>query len=108
MKHYEELESKLGQPSPVGYSMEQLATAARSFGAQTLGVETSLDNLVRRPNRFVCIALLKQGHFVNVYDIAEDRVYFADPPELRQAGLDAFRSIWTGRARCHLGQADSG
>jgi ABC-type bacteriocin/lantibiotic exporter with double-glycine peptidase domain len=98
IKNYKELEDKLGQPSPLGYSMEQLAEAARGFGAHALGVETSLGNLRLRPNRCVCIALLKEGHFVNLYDITDDRVYLVDSPETRQVGLDGFRAIWTGKA----------
>ena len=98
LKNYKELEDKLGQPGEFGYSMEQLSEAARSFGAYSLGVETSLENLRRRPRRFVCIALLKQGHFVNLYDATDDRVFLVDPPNLRQVGLDGFRATWTGKA----------
>ena len=97
-KDYQELEGKLGQPGPFGYSMEQLAEAARGFGAQARGVETSLENLRSRPDRFACIALLKEGHFVNIYDITDDRVFLVDPPETRQVGLDSFRAIWSGKA----------
>lgn len=98
VKDLEELETKLGQPSQLGYSIEQLSEAARGFGAKTLGVETSLENLRSRPNRFICIALLKQGHFVNLYDVTDERVYLIDPPNQRQVGLDGFRAIWTGKA----------
>ena len=46
------LEAKLGQPSRAGYSMLQLAEAARSYGAYVEGVETNLDALSRRRGRF--------------------------------------------------------
>lgn len=98
IKDYKALEKELGQPSSLGYSMDQLANAARKQGAHSLGVSTSLENLKLRPNRLVCIALLKQGHYVNLYDISDDRAYLIDPPSQREVGLDAFRAAWTGKA----------
>lgn len=96
---FEELEARLGQPTSLGYSLQQLEAAAKDLGAFTLGVETSLGNLLRRPGRFACIALLERsGHFVCVYDADEDHVYLIDPPESRKSARDAFSAVWSGKA----------
>jgi ABC-type bacteriocin/lantibiotic exporter with double-glycine peptidase domain len=96
---FKDLESKLAQPSQMGFSMQQLAEAASSFGAHTLGVETSLDHLERRPGRFVCVALLeKKGHYVCIYDVDESSVFLVDPPDRRTVSRDAFAKLWSGKA----------
>lgn len=98
IKKYEEVETKLGQPGRLGYSMEELAKVAKSYGASVQGVDSNLDNLMQRTGRFACVALLDRAHFVNVYDVHDGRVYVVDPPSQREIPVDAFRQIWTGKA----------
>jgi hypothetical protein len=96
--NYQTVEAKIGQPGSFGYSMDQLAVTARSFGAHVEGVEISLDALQRIPGRFSCIALLDKGHFVNIAEIADGRVFVIDAPNSRSVAADAFRVIWGGKA----------
>ncbi len=95
---FSDVEARLGPPSRMGYSMEDLAKGARGFGASTVGVETTLESLEHRPGRFACIALLERGHFVNVYDVRDGKVFLIDAPGSREAAADAFRTVWGGRA----------
>ena len=94
-----ELETKLGQPGPMGFSMKQLAEVAEQYGAYTLGMDTSLDHLERRRGRFACIALDEnRGHFFCISDIDSKSVHLVDPPERRVVSRDAFGRLWKGRA----------
>jgi len=96
---YDDLEAKLGQPSQLGYSLDQLDSAARQYHAHTLPVETSLDNLEARNGRFACIALLERSkHFVCVYDIDDSNVYIIDPPGHDKMSRSAFAALWQGKA----------
>jgi hypothetical protein len=54
---FSELERSLGPPGPEGYSFSELQAQARSCGAQTIAVQTTLANLLARREEFVCIAL---------------------------------------------------
>lgn len=99
VESYSRFEETLGQPTQLGYSMEQLAEAARSVGAYTLAVETSLELLEARPGRFACLALLdQQGHFVNLYNIDAQSVYLIDPPTDRVMDREVFGRKWSGQA----------
>ena len=93
-----EIETRMGQPTPIGYSMEQLAQAASSFGVFTLGVETSLDELERRQRPFACIASVGGDHYVCVYDVSKTDVFVVDPPQDRVIARGAFEALWHGRA----------
>lgn len=97
--NYEEFEARLGQPTRLGYSMQQLSDGAALFGAHTLAVDTSLSNLQRRRGRFACIALLEQpSHYVCIYDLDDKFVYIANPPKKSRIERDAFTNVWGGRA----------
>ena len=98
IKDYEALESRLGTPGRLGYSIEELSEAAKSYGAHAAGVETSPARLRARPGRFACIALMDRGHFVNIYDVQDDTVLIADPPNKSQVSLDALKATWSGKA----------
>ncbi len=99
LESFEQLERRLDQPSALGYSMAQLDEAARSFGASTLALKTSIANLRRRPGRFLCIALLRaSNHYVCVYDADERIVYVVDPPNVKKVSADAFEALWSGEA----------
>lgn len=93
------LESKLGAPSGLGYSMAQLETAARSFGANALGVKTTLDNLARRPERTVAIAHMSSKHFVTVIGEKDGMVELINPPA-REISIpkSTFLQLWDGKA----------
>lgn len=98
VESFDNLESKLGQPSAAGYSLGQLQQAAQSFGARTLAVETSIENLKRRPGRFACLTLIDQAHFVLLADLKDDKAWIVDPPNAHWIPLDTFRSRWSRKA----------
>ena len=98
VKTFEDLEQKLGQPSAAGYSFGELEEVARSYGVQTLGVETNFDNLRRRPGRFACIARIGGNHFVNIVAVDEKRAQIIDPPKQYQLPLETLRTLWKGKA----------
>jgi ABC-type bacteriocin/lantibiotic exporter with double-glycine peptidase domain len=95
---FADLERKLGPPGAAGYSILQLEEVAKDYGANTLIVETSIDNLKSRREPFGCIVLLKRSHFVALYDIDGDRAYIIDPPREYSVPLDTFRALWEGKA----------
>jgi len=96
--NFSDLESRLGQPSQAGYSMQQLAEAANAYGVHSLGVTTTLEDLTSRREPFACIALLDGGHFVCIYDVDAKSVFVVDPPSQRLMARDAFQTMWDGRA----------
>jgi len=51
-----------------------------------------------RPNRFVCIALLDEGRFANIYNIENNNVYIVDPPRNRVIPEALFLQQWSGKA----------
>src|SRR5258708_15960345 len=65
----EELQQTLGYPSNIGYSLDQLDAAARHHGANTLAVQTSVENLQIRPRPFPSIAHVNGSHFFNIRHI---------------------------------------
>ena len=93
-----QLESSLGEPSPSGYTLSQLSDTARQFGLETLGVETTFDNLCRRSERFACIAHIDGGHFVIFQDVSGGKVSVIDPPRMYDVPLDTMRTRWKGTA----------
>jgi ABC-type bacteriocin/lantibiotic exporter with double-glycine peptidase domain len=98
VESFAELDGKLGEPSLAGYSLGQLDEAARVYGAHTLGVETTIENLQRRPGRFACLTLVGDAHFVLMADVRDEKVSIIDPPESSSIPLDTFRSRWSGTA----------
>lgn len=98
VKGLAEVEGKLGPPLAAGYSLGQLDEVARGYGAHTLAVDTSLENLHRRPGRFACIAHVRGSHFVNVADVNEREILIVDPPRKYTLPLDTFRGMWAGKA----------
>lgn len=98
VKSFEELEKKLGPPSSAGYSMGELAEAAKVYNAYTLGVETSFENVRRRPGRFACIAHLDGNHFVAFQKIDERQAWIVDPPRSYTIPLETLQTRWDGKA----------
>jgi len=95
---FAQIEKALGDPGTSGYSMRQLELAAQGLGLKTIAVETTLERLRARPERFACIALLRGSHFVLVYDADESNILYVDPPGKGSLPIDTFRSNWTGKA----------
>jgi len=95
---YEAFEKDLGPPGESGYSMVQLSDHARRFGARTLSVQTSVENLRARPEPFTCITSIDPHHYVLLYDLNDQHAYIIDHPRQYKAGVDAFRNIWAGDA----------
>ena len=93
-----ELEDKLGSPVPGGYSLGQLAEAAESYGLQTLGVQTSTENLRLRERPFICIAHVDDQHFVLLADMDDRHAWVLDPPAQYTLPLDTLRTRWDGNA----------
>ena len=93
-----ELEKGLGPPGPRGYSMRELQVAAERVGVSTLAVETSLANLRFRERPLAVIGLLNDDHYVLISDITTARVTVIDPPRSSDTSLDAFGTVWNGKA----------
>lgn len=92
------LEEVLGEPSPKGFTLAELSDAARHFNVETLGVETSFQNLTRRTGRFACIAHIDSGHFVLLHQVEKGKVTVVDPPRVYDMPLDTMRMRWQGKA----------
>lgn len=96
-----ELEQRLGgPPGPQGYSLSQLQDAAKSYGAHTLAVQTSFDNLRKRQPPFACIAHISDNHFVNFAGfLPDDRVEVFNPPQRpTQFPMALLEKQWSGKA----------
>ena len=91
-------QKRLGFPAPSGYSMAELSDAARQAGAQTICVETTLDNLKARRETFACIILVGRGHFELLFDISDGNAFLMDPPRAYTVPIEAFLPLWSGKA----------
>ena len=94
----EKLQEEMGTPPKGGYSLGQIDATAKKHGAQTLGVETSLDNLRLRTERFACIAHSNENHFVLLSKIEKDGVLVIDPPGKRLVPFVTWDQEWDGMA----------
>ena len=94
----ERLQEELGSPPRGGYSLGQIDAVAKKHGAQTLGVQTTLDNLRVRKERFACIAHLKENHFVLLAKIDTEGVMVVDPPHHRLVPFVTWVRDWDGVA----------
>lgn len=95
---FEDVHKRLGAPSPLGYSLGQLSEAAKSYGLETLGVKTSVNNLRLREPPFACIALIRETHFVNFAEVDEHQVQITDAPREYALPLETLPTIWKGEA----------
>jgi len=96
---YEELEEALGPPSDDGYSMLQLQEQAERFGAETLAVKTTLENLRKRERPLGCIAYLdERSHYVLIGDIEDNTVFVVDPPRSYELPAATLSALWSGEA----------
>lgn len=98
VESFERLQEDLGPPPAGGYSLGQLDEVARQYGAETLGVSTSIENLRLCNERFACIAHLNQDHFVLVSKIDTDGVIVVDPPAKRMVPFVTWDRQWDGVA----------
>ena len=98
----DELEQRLGEPSLSGYSLLQLANASKDLGFKIALIQTDLDQLIYRKKtlgeRFTCITLVKDDHFVLLYDTKESDVLICDPPFFKKSEVDVFKKTWSGKA----------
>lgn len=95
---FESIEKKLGPASSMGYSMDQLRSAAEEFGAHALPIQTNLENLRKRRRPFACIAHLTTGHFVLIGDVTNDSVYVINPPQsAANVPVATFLLMWDQR-----------
>ena len=92
------LEKHLGTPGPNGYSIAQLGDAAEAEGFHALAVRTSVEQLARRDQSFVPIALLDRGHFVIVRDHKDNEIAVVDPPASSVVPKTSFEATWSGQA----------
>ncbi len=95
---YPEFLEKCGSVQPQGFSIGQLAEVAEKYGAQTLAVQTTLENLKLREERFVCIAHVDGNHFVNVGDVNDSSVWVVNPPVESSVARELFTNRWEGYA----------
>jgi ABC-type bacteriocin/lantibiotic exporter with double-glycine peptidase domain len=98
LENLDVVQKRLGSPPRSGYSFAQLAQAAESFGLHTLGVETTLERLRARTQRFVCIAHLRSNHFVNIAAVGDQGVTYCDPPAHETIPAITFNTLWDGKA----------
>lgn len=94
----EKLQEEMGIPPSGGYSLGQIEVIAKKHGAQTLAVETSLDQLRLRKQRFACIAHSNSNHFVLLSKIEEHGVLVIDPPSIRLVPFVTWDQEWDGIA----------
>jgi ABC-type bacteriocin/lantibiotic exporter with double-glycine peptidase domain len=96
----EAVEGNLGEMSSTGYSMDQLRKTADSFGFSTTVSVTNLENLQWRKEhfneRFICLTLIRDNHFVLLTDIKAATVSICDPPNLNILDIPVFDRIWSG------------
>ena len=95
---FDEIEEQLDQPQAIGYSLAEIDEVARGYGAHTLGVITTIENLRRRSGRFACIAQIDEAHFVNIAKIVEGQATLIDPPRSYTIPLWKLRARWDGTA----------
>jgi ABC-type bacteriocin/lantibiotic exporter with double-glycine peptidase domain len=95
---FTEFQEKLGEPASSGYSLGELAHFAQQQSVNTLGVQTNIGNLRRRPGRFACIAYLAHGHFVLISDVSGNTVKLIDPPKVSNVAPDILTTQWDGTA----------
>lgn len=93
-----QLEGLMGDPFPSGYSLAELAAAAETCGARTLGVKTTFENLQKRPGRFACIAFVGGDHFVLFGDVKDQMVTYVDPPRMTTLPTATVLNEWQGEA----------
>ena len=92
------LEQSMGGPGANGYSLRDLETEARKRGVKTLAVETTLENLGSRREHFACITLIRDNHFVLLYDVDPKVVHLLDPPNRVALPRETFNLVWTPKA----------
>jgi hypothetical protein len=95
---FEQFDAELGYPPQGGHSLQDLAEAAAKYGVHHLGVETSIDNLELRRQRYACLALLRQGHFVLISDFNDREVTIIDPPNWNSIPRSTVSAVWDGTA----------
>lgn len=98
---YSDFLAKHALADPRGASIGQLDVLAKSFGAQTQAVKTTLDHLKSRQasnERFVCIAHVDGNHFVNIADIDDQGVWIVDPPRDGMIAEALLAKRWSGDA----------
>jgi ABC-type bacteriocin/lantibiotic exporter with double-glycine peptidase domain len=61
-------------------------------------VETTLDNLEGRRQRFACIAHVQDNHFALIKQVTENAVVLIDPPHEKTIGRSVLGEIWQGKA----------
>lgn len=92
----EDLDETLGQPPRGGHSLANLAEAAQKHGFQTLGVQTTLENLSVRPGRFACIVHLNYEHFALIRSVDSLGVHVIDPPDSHLVAVNLWKAVWSG------------
>lgn len=100
LSSFADLEKSLGPPGSGGYPLAALADEAAQRGGHPLAVETSVDSLRLRKEwgeKFACIALLEQGHFVLLYDVDDQYAYIVDYPKDFRVPIGTLEGAWTGK-----------
>ena len=106
-----EVGEALGEPSPDGFSLGELAECGRRFGLHALPVSTTFDQLRAREasgERFACVAHVdgvrtglgdRGGHFLLLAGFEGDGlVTVVDPPVRSQISPHVLQSRWDGTA----------
>lgn len=98
VKSLADVQSRLGPETPSGYSLGKLDEVARSYGAHTLGVQTTVEHLEARDGRFACIAYVNDKHFLLIADVANGRASVVDPPREYVLPVQTLAARWDGTA----------
>lgn len=97
----EQVETSLGEATAAGYSMDRLEKTARTFGMKTTVALTSLENLKWRKShfgeRFACLTLIRNDHYVLLTDIQDSTVSTCDPPRIDVLDIPVFDHVWSGQ-----------
>ena len=95
----ETVEKNLGEVSPSGYSLNQLMKTAESYQLFTTIAKSTLGDLRWRKKhfkeRFVCLTLIRDDHYVLLTDIKSSTVSVCDPPNIKLLDIPVFDRIWT-------------
>ncbi|MCA9193199.1 MAG: hypothetical protein KDB03_15615 [Planctomycetales bacterium] len=98
---YADLLGRLGRPFKDGFPISTLAEVSESYGLNVRLVKTNFESLQlrrKRGERFACICLIDDKHFLLCNDIQDDTAFVIDPPNTYERERAAFEAMWAGHA----------
>lgn len=95
---FDEFLRRLGPPGNRGYSLLQMRDAAIGYGAYAECIRCDLDGLKRIEQPFVCVPLLRGGHFVALVHFDDSKAWIADAPDYLELPRALLEARWPGEA----------